>query len=73
LRRSGASDTVRFMAAPKRRYVATYIQECTQPITAETIEGAGLFARQYARSNGLRLLQIHDAEPAPVDKGTEDL
>lgn len=55
------------LGAPKRQYTVTYVQECTQPVTAETIEGAEAFARQYARQNGLKLLQIYDAEPAPVD------
>jgi hypothetical protein len=48
------------------RYTVTYLQECTQPVQAPTIEAAGEYAKNYAASRNLRVLQVYPAGVSPV-------
>jgi hypothetical protein len=49
------------------RYTITYVQEVTQPVDAENIQDAGVFAKRYAAKNRMVVLQIYAEQIAQVD------
>jgi hypothetical protein len=48
------------------RYIITYVQECTQPITRDSIGDAADYAKRYAHANGLKLLSVY-LEQSPAN------
>lgn len=53
------------MSDPLRRYIVTYVQECTQPVDAPNIASAGEFAKNYALKHRLAVLSIYPHTVAP--------
>lgn len=61
------------MTDPLKRYIVTYVQECTQPVDAPNIKSAAVFASDYAHRHRLSVLSIYPhtvAPPATLPKPT---